>query len=253
MYRHIPFRADERGLLGPTGPIGPAFSHTLMRMLVAAIRPDSELDEPSETDLTTWDAALTAMEAFQPRTAIEAMLAAQAIAAHHAIMECHARCLLPETAETTAIRLRSNAVSLTHAMDTTLRMLERRQARPVPPPLPEVPAAVDAVLDLELERAKRRAAAAAARAEAAEADAPDEPMRPAIVIPPLEPVPDEERARRRAEVEAYTQALNDQWDRERGGTPQEWYARQREEARLIEEAQERARAERGEAKPGSAD
>lgn len=247
MYRHTPFRADVRGFLGPTGPIGPAFSHNLMCMLVAAVSPDSGLEEPSEAELTVWDSALTAMEAFQPRTAIEAMLAAQAIAAHHAIMECHARCMHAETTEATAVRLRSNAAGLTRAMDTTMRMLERVKARPVPPPLPEVPAAVDAVLDLELEREKRRASAAAARAldPEATAEAPAEPMRPAIVIPRLVPVPDEERAALSAEIEAYTQALNDQWDRERSGTPREWYARQREEAKRIEEAEKRARAEPG--------
>jgi hypothetical protein len=219
-------------------------------MLVAAVWPDRGLDEPSDTDLATWDAAVTAMEAFQPRTAIEAMLAAQAIAAHHAIMHCHARCLLAETAEATAIRLRGNAVGLTHAMDTTLRMLERLKGQPVPPPLPQVPVAVDAVLDLELAREQRRAAEAVARAEAPEADAPAEPMRPAIVVPRLEPLPDEERARHRAEVEAYVQALDAQWDRERGGTPQEWYAREREAARLKEAAEERARAERGDSPEG---
>jgi hypothetical protein len=219
------------------------------------------------------------MEAFQPRTAIEAMLAAQAIATHHAIMECYFRAMQRDIPEELAIRVRANAVGLTRAMDVNLRMLGRLQDKPVPPPLPEVPVAVDAVLDLELERARRRARAAAERAVGGGGDAvgappdgaapadgekvaaaavpaapPDgataieaageaaEPMRPAIVLPRLEPHPPLDKSIMEARIAALHKEINERLDRERGGTPQEWYARQREAVRLKEAAAAAARA-----------
>jgi hypothetical protein len=272
LFRPSPFRTDERGLLGPNGPLGPAFSDDLLRMLFAALyREDPE--DPTDHDLTKWGAALTSLEAFQPRTPIEAMLAAQTIATHHAIMECYARCMEPGAQEPICIKLRGNAASLTRSMEIDLRMLTRLQDKPVPPPLPDVPVAVDAVLDAGLAELKRQAGADEPDADApaqrawdpagatagldpaAQPDA-DRPagwasdaraaqgMRPAIVVPQLQPHPPVDKVLMEARIAALHQEINERLDRQSLGTPQEWYAREREEVRLRDEAAARARAER---------
>ena len=226
MHAPSPFRSDERGLLGPYGPLGPAFTDDLMRMMVSTFHRESTGD-PSDNDLCKWSAALTTLEAFRPRDPVEAILAAQSIATHHQVMECLARCMRPGLAEATCSLLRRDAVILMRGMDIGMRAIERRQAKPLPPPLPEVPAAVDAVLDLELERAKQRAAEAAARKPE-----PGEATRPAFVIPklaPNEPVNPEILA---ALVNTAREEINRQLDIMHGGTPEEWYARDRQVAQM---------------------
>ena len=47
-----------------------------------------------------------------------------------------------------------------------------------------------------------------------------------------------------ARIAALHQEINERLDRQSLGTPQEWYAREREEVRLRDEAAARARAER---------
>jgi hypothetical protein len=280
--RPTPFRSDDRGLLGPNGPLGPAFSEDLMRSLIAAL-PQEGLEGPNENDLCRWGGALTLLEAFQPRTPVEAMLAAQIIAAHHGIMECYFRATHDRLPEPLAIKLRNNVAALTRAQENNLRALERRQARPVPPPLPDVPTSLDWALDPEAEgppaevvpgttgagieaaptdaAAGTMARAAGSPAGAAEGTARSAPppaasagmppnhlgkppaaTRPAIVIPQLEPIPPVDQALMDQMVAAARKEINDRLDRERGGTPQEWYARQREEVRQ-REAAARAAAE----------
>jgi hypothetical protein len=227
------FRSDDRGFFGPNGPMGPAFSDDLMRSLIATLYQDDPL-EPSEHDLIRWQAALTLLEAFQPRTAIEAMLAAQAVAAHNSIMECHHRAMRGELPETVAARVRTNAVALIRGMEVILKILEQRQAKPLPPPLPPVPQPEGADAPTRWEDPMHREEVIAAAEAMASGEAPPRPMRPAVVVPSLHqstPMDKEFQERTLAMVHA---ALNEQLDRERGGTPQEWYARQREEVRQRE-------------------
>jgi hypothetical protein len=75
-------------------------------------------------------------------------------------------------------------------------------------------------------------------------------MRPAIVIPQLKPAPPVDKALIEANVAALHKEINERLDRERGGTPQEWYARQREEVRQRKEAEAAAKAAAGEAGEG---
>jgi hypothetical protein len=175
-----------------------------------------------------WSGALTLLEAFQPRTPVEAMLSAQIIACHHAIMECYHRAMKRDTPEEMGVRIRANAASLTRGMDTLLRTLERRQAQPLPPPLPDVPKSVDALLDDR------------------NLDAPAGETRPAVVVPVLVPKPPVDRAFIQNEVAAVHAEINARLDRERGGTPQEWYIRQREEVRARKEAEARTAELNGE-------
>jgi hypothetical protein len=230
------FRSDERGFFGPNGPMGPAFSDDIMRALIATLYADNR-EEPSEHDLIRWQATLTLLEAFQPRTPVEVMLAAQAIAAHNAIMECHHRAMHDELPEAVAAKVRNNAVALIRGMEVLLKALERRQSRPLPPPLPPVPQPEGAEPPPRWEEPMQPEEVIAAAEGLARGEAPSRPMRPAVVVPALHqsaPVDKEFQERTLAMVHA---ALNEHLDRERGGTPQEWYARQREEVRQREDMQ----------------
>jgi hypothetical protein len=75
------------------------------------------------------EAAAALLESFRPETPIQAMLAAQAIALHHAAMDCFGRAMQAgedDGAEIT--RLQRNAASLTRAFTATLHTLQRCQA-----------------------------------------------------------------------------------------------------------------------------
>ena len=77
------------------------------------------------------EAAAALLEAFHPQTPIQAMLAAQAIALHHAAMDCFGRAMEAEPEDhATATRMQRNAASLTRAFTATLRTLQRCQALP---------------------------------------------------------------------------------------------------------------------------
>jgi hypothetical protein len=69
--------------------------------------------------------------AFHPRDHLECMLAAQGVACHAAIMECYARAMHADTAEATAIKLRSNVSQLSRTFSVLLHDLERRQSKPL--------------------------------------------------------------------------------------------------------------------------
>jgi hypothetical protein len=64
----------------------------------------------------------------RPRTLTEAMLAAEAIAAHHVIMDCFRVALSPDTDPTAAARARSNAATLSRVRLANLRALEKPPA-----------------------------------------------------------------------------------------------------------------------------
>jgi hypothetical protein len=75
------------------------------------------------------EAVAALLEAFHPQTPVQAMLAAQAIALHHAAMDCFGRAMETDPEDhATATRLQRNAASLTRAFTATLRTLQRCQA-----------------------------------------------------------------------------------------------------------------------------
>jgi hypothetical protein len=104
------------------------------------------------------EAIRVAFLSMRPRTPTEAMLAAEAIGAHHVIMDCFRVALSPETDPTVAARARSNAATLSRVRLANLRALEKLPSAPAsvqtkPPakriadagrqvdaPMPEVPA-----------------------------------------------------------------------------------------------------------------
>ena len=82
-------------------------------------------------------AARLAIQALRPADSFAAMLAAQAIAAHYAIMDAFRRAIDPDLPPAMAARLRANAASLARMMQATLRTLRQHHnqlANPVPQP-----------------------------------------------------------------------------------------------------------------------
>ncbi len=75
-------------------------------------------------------AARLALLALRPGDPFQAMLAAQAIAAHYAIMDAFRRAMQPDLAPAMAARLRASAATLARTMEATLRTLRQHQTTP---------------------------------------------------------------------------------------------------------------------------
>ncbi len=85
---------------------------------------------PEDTDqlrAARRDIARLALLALQPQDAFQAMLAAQAVAAHHAVMDNLKRAAQPDLAPAMAARLRANAASVARMMQATIRSLQKQQ------------------------------------------------------------------------------------------------------------------------------
>ena len=130
-----PWRADA-----PLLSFGPAFAEEIARSVLQALwRPP---EAPAHEDTIRVSAALTMLEAFHPRDHLECMLAAQGVATHAMIMDCHRRAMHPGVAETVAIKIRGNIAQLNRTFSGLTHDLERRQAKPLPPRPPGAAAPV---------------------------------------------------------------------------------------------------------------
>lgn len=90
-------------------------------------------DDGSDATAIRRDIARMLFDALKPRDAVEAMLAARAIAAHHATMDGYARAAQPGTSDENSIRLRANAIAASRSFDAVLRTLEKRRKEPDAP------------------------------------------------------------------------------------------------------------------------
>jgi hypothetical protein len=73
------------------------------------------------------EAAAAMLTALQPRDAIEAALAARAVVAHHAAMECFRRAALAEASELSVGRLFAKAMALSQMSMQMMRMIDARK------------------------------------------------------------------------------------------------------------------------------
>jgi hypothetical protein len=129
----------------PGDTLDPAFTDYLLGMLVAAL--PAAADEAAER--ARRDAIRFAFQSMRPRNPMEAMLAAEAITAHHVIMGCFRVALAPETEPTVAARARSNAATLSRVRLATLRALEKQPAPATVRPATPVRQKADAVKRIE--------------------------------------------------------------------------------------------------------
>ena len=74
-------------------------------------------------------AAVAALRAFEPKDEIEGMLAAQAVAMHHASMECFRRSIISEQSADTASKLRRDGGNLSRGMTDMLSALAKHRGQ----------------------------------------------------------------------------------------------------------------------------
>ncbi|HEY6433906.1 MAG TPA: hypothetical protein VIZ17_18145 [Acetobacteraceae bacterium] len=117
-----------------TTDLDPTFLDHLLDTILGSI--PTRPDDTEQTRATRRHAARLALLALKPADPFAAMLAAQAIAAHYAVMDNLRRAAQPEVPDATATRLRGNAATLTRTMHATLRALHKHQAPPAEPATP---------------------------------------------------------------------------------------------------------------------
>jgi poly(3-hydroxybutyrate) depolymerase len=104
----------------PNPALTPSIRQTVLAGLSRTLARGEEHDQQTAAAL---------LEAFQPGTPIQAMLAAQAVALHHAAIDCFGRAMqTPEEDGAAITRLQRNGASLTRAFAATLHALQRCQA-----------------------------------------------------------------------------------------------------------------------------
>jgi hypothetical protein len=118
-------QAPRRRRRSICGSANEAFNLTLFDDLMrAALVPRD--DDKASLD-RRMEAAMVGLMAFAPRDEVEGMMAAQAVALHHAAQECPHRSFLPEQEVGTADTLRRQAANLSRTMIEVSEAIERRR------------------------------------------------------------------------------------------------------------------------------
>ena len=118
-----PTTADD-----PDNEVGADFALDVLEMTLDTMRV-RENEAPAH--LAARRAAVaTALDALQARNPIEQMYAANAVASHHATMECLRRAMCATDNADVASRMHRNAVLLRRMMADAVKDLEHRQAPP---------------------------------------------------------------------------------------------------------------------------
>ena len=107
----------------------------LGKMLLATL--DAAMP-PGGTPEDRQKAAYAALAAHEPQDSVEQILAAQAVAAHFAAMECFRQAMQPDADPKTADRARGRAATMARTMRDAMRSMaqHRRQAKAAPQPKP---------------------------------------------------------------------------------------------------------------------
>src|ERR1700728_4039002 len=74
-------------------------------------------------------AVSAALAGFKPTDEIEGMIASQAVALHHAAMECFRRALIPDQHPDAASRLRKDGANLSRAMTDMVDAMDRKRGK----------------------------------------------------------------------------------------------------------------------------
>jgi hypothetical protein len=119
--------AKPSGLKAITGTDNLELCDQLLKSVGAALLlPANTSPEARKSAIT---GALAAVHAFGPKDAVEGMLAAQAVALHHAAMECFRRAMIPDQPGEAAARLRRDAANLSRAMADMAEAIDRRRGK----------------------------------------------------------------------------------------------------------------------------
>jgi hypothetical protein len=109
------------------GSDDPRFNNLLLNTVLNTLWTPAYLTDEQRQDRA--GAALSAVRAFNPRDEVEGMMAAQAVALHHAAMECARRAMLPEQPSDAADRLRRQAANMSRAMVDMAEAIDRRRGK----------------------------------------------------------------------------------------------------------------------------
>jgi hypothetical protein len=105
-----------------------AFNESQLRSVLACVQPHLG-PAPEDAVAAPVMAAMAALQAFQPRDGVEGMIAAQAVAAHHAAMECLRLACEPAQSPEVASRLRRDAAAMSRTFGELLAALDRRRGK----------------------------------------------------------------------------------------------------------------------------
>jgi hypothetical protein len=126
---HQPPAPTEQPAVSKTGGTRiDAFNEAQLRSLLACLQPHLGPDQASSSEAQTLS-AIAALRAFEPRDAIEGMIAAQAVGAHHTAMECLRRACQPGESPEVASRLHRDAAAMSRSFADLVTTLERRRDR----------------------------------------------------------------------------------------------------------------------------
>ncbi|MBV8591560.1 MAG: hypothetical protein JO212_16140, partial [Acetobacteraceae bacterium] len=122
-------KPETNRLKGYGGSENDNFNTILLNAVVSALwTPAKRTEEDRERH---YAAALTAMAAFKPADEIEAMIASQAIAMHHASMECSRRAMHPDQPFEAAQGFRKAAANASRTFTELLSALDRKRGKAV--------------------------------------------------------------------------------------------------------------------------
>jgi hypothetical protein len=116
--------ARPNGLKVVGGSEWPEFNQALMESTLATLAKYNP-----ETVSLRIAATTAALAAFKPTDEIEAMIAAQCVALHHASMECFRRAVIPGQTSDVASKLRKDGANLARAMTEMLVALDRKRGK----------------------------------------------------------------------------------------------------------------------------
>jgi hypothetical protein len=117
-------RPKDEALAAFVGGSTDRFNLTLLRQSLGTV-----WLEPGVSQEQIIGALADAIAAFQPRDAVEAMLASLAVAHHNMAMECLRRAMLPEQSAEAASRLRQDAVRSTRVVAEIAEAIDRRRGK----------------------------------------------------------------------------------------------------------------------------
>jgi hypothetical protein len=126
-------QTDPGAIFQPDGPINPISMREAVRTLLRAL-PLEDPGEPTHASARRMHCALIALSALRPREEIELMLGIQALSAYHAAAACWRLGMNLKLPRGDSTRHITAAATAARTFDTMLRALERRQAKPLPPP-----------------------------------------------------------------------------------------------------------------------
>lgn len=131
----VDVRLSDTDLLKPPGsplkPVAgsddPSFNNVLLNAVAQTLWLPSGAEDGGSVEIIS--AALAAVRGFNPRDEAEGMMAAQAVALHHAAMECFRRAMLPGQTPEVADKLRRQGANLARAMVDMAEAIDRRRGK----------------------------------------------------------------------------------------------------------------------------